>query len=844
MFVCFAASSLCQSDIIEAIRQIYQKCEGVVCPVPWCEGFSFQLENIFTRLKIVAKEKTRGTLAKEITNMTSIFTSHEDCQHPRIVLIEGEPGMGKTTYCQKLAYDWATNQDREWDESFPRVEVLLLLRCCEIESSIWEAIDDQILPEEIDPELKETFFRFVRENPAKVLLLFDGLDEADPQKLAVYFSLLQRKLLPGCHIVITSRHEAGNKVRPFSDTLLEIVGFTSSDAKCFIRKYFRHAEQMAEKLINVLWHPYDDDDDDDDDDEDQHIKRNLKELTKIPLNTLLLCVLFEDFGGILPNNRTQLYVEIVLFVLRRYEMKNHLPSSGKDLLIVYKKELMTLGRMAQESLLKGEQHFDDVRWNFTKSLFIKFGFLSIQAGGSKRTPCFRYSFFHKSFQEFFSGLHLAFSILDGEIDKKSVLTDERYFRELNQVFMFMSGIISSQSEETAVSIVNSVASLASVRGRRSPDDENLYLKLALDVIGECKTCSENLFTKLANTFGKSLDLTEIGIPFMSRTRIAAFSQALAVNTSLTTLDLSLNYIGTEGVTSLSQALAVNTSLTTLNLFKTFFGAKGATSLSQALAVNTSVTTLDLSGNYIGDKGATLLSQALAVNTSVTTLDLSDNSIGAEGATSLSQALAVNTSLTTLDLSSNSIGDEGATSLSQALAVNTSVTILDLSGNSIGDEGATSLSQALAVNISLTTLHLYYNSIGDEGATSLSQALAVNTSLTTLDLSGNSIGDEGATSLSQALAVNTSLTILDLSGNSIGDEGATLLSQALAVNTSVTTLDLSGNSIGDEGATSLSQALAVNKSLTTLDLSQNFIGAPRLSLDSRINCVFTLPLPGS
>ncbi|XP_068681939.1 protein NLRC3-like [Montipora foliosa] len=830
------ASSSSQSDIIESIRQIYQQCEGVVCPIPWCEGFSFQLENIFTRLKIVAKEKTRGTLTKEITNMTSIFASHEDCQHPRIVLIEGEPGMGKTTYCQKLAYDWATKQDREWDESFPRVEVLLLLRCCEIESSIWEAIDDQILPEEIDPELKETFFRFVRENPAKVLLVLDGLDEADPQKLAVYYSLLQRKLLPGCHIVLTSRHEAGNKVRPSSDTLLEIVGFTSSDAKCFIRKYFRHAEQMAEKLLNVLWHPYDDDDH-----EDQHIKRPLEELTKNPLNTLLLCVLFEDFGGILSNNRTQLFVEIVLFVLRRYEMKNHLPSSGKDLLIVYKKELMTLGRMAQESLFKGEQHFDDVRWNLTESLIIKFGFLSIQAGGSKRTPCFRYSFFHKSFQEFFFGLHLAFSILDGEIDTKSVLIDERYFRELNQVFMFMSGIISSQSEETAVSIVNGIASLANVRGRRSPSDENSYLKMALDVMEECKTCSENLYTKLTYSFGKSLDLTEIRIYFKSRASIAAFSQALAVNTSLTILDLSHNSIGAKGATSFSQALALNTSLTTLNLTDNSIGAEGASLLSQALAVNTSLTTLNLTDNSIGAEGASSLSQALAVNTSLTTLYLSFNSIGDEGATSLSQALAVNTSLTTLDLSFNSIGDEGATSLSQALAVNTSLTTLDLSFNSIGDEGATSLSQTLAVNTFLTTLDLSFNSIGDEGATSLSQTLAVNTSLTTLDLSFNSIGDEGATSLSQALAVNTSLTTLYLSFNSIGDEGAISLSQALAVNTSLTTLHLSGNSIGDAGATSLSQALALNTSLTTLDLSRNSIGdagATSLSQALAVNTSFT------
>ena len=849
MFVCFAASSSRQSHIIEWIGQIYQKCEGVVFPVPWCEGFSFQLENIFTRLKIVAKEKTRGTLTKEITSMTSIFTSHEDCQRPRIVLIEGEPGMGKTTYCQKLAYDWATKQDHEWDESFPRVEVLLLLRCREIDSSIWDAIEDQILPEEIDPELKETFFRFVRENPSKVLLVLDGLDEADPQKFAVYLSLIQRKQLPGCHIVLTSRHEAGNKVRPFSDRLLEILGFTRSDAKAFIRKYFRHAEQMAEKLIKDLYPYYVFyDDDDDDDDDDQQVKRSLKELTKSPLNTLLLCVLFEDFGGVLPNNRTQLYVEIVLFVLRRYEMKNHLPSSGKDLLIVYKKELMTLGRMAHESLCKEESHFEDAEGNFKESLFIKFGFLSIQAGGSKRTPCFRYSFFHKSFQEFFSGLYLAFSILDGAIDEMSIMTEERYFRQLNQVFIFMSGIIASQSEETAESIVTSVASLASVTGRKCPADPNSYLKLGLDVIEECKTCSENLYTKLVYTFGKSFDLTEITIDLALGTRIAALSQAIKVNTSLTTLHLPHNSIGAEGATSLSQALAVNTSLTTLDLSRNSIGAEGATSLSQAVAVNTSLTTLHLPHNYIGAEGVTSLSHALAVNTFLTTLDLYRNSIGAEGASSLSQALAVNTSLTTLDLSRNSIGAEGATSLSQALAVNTSLTTLDLSLNSIAAEGATSLSQVLAVNTSLTTLHLSHNSIGAEGATSLSQALAVNTSLTTLHLYDNSMGAEGATSLSQALAVNTSLTTLNLSRNSIGAEGATSLSQAFAENTSLTTLDLSWNSIGAEGATSLSQALAVNTSLTTLDLPHNFIGdegATSLSQALAVNTsLTTLHLSGN
>ncbi|XP_068689636.1 uncharacterized protein [Montipora foliosa] len=368
--------------------------------------------------------------------------------------------MGKTTYCQKLAYDWATKQQCEWDESFPRVEVLLLLRCHEIDFSFWEAIDDQILPVEIDPELKETFFQFVRENPSKVLLVLDGLDEADP-RLDLMRTLT--KLLPGCHIVFTSGHEEGSEVRRYSDTLLEIVGFTKGDAERFIRKYFRDAGQKAEKLIKVLWDPYDDDDD------DQHIEGDLKELTKNPLTTLLLCVLFQDYDGVLPNNITQLYFKIVLFVLRRYELsKNqlHVPSSGKDLCSVYKKELMTLGRMALETLRKGELHFEDVEGNFKESLFIKFGFLTMQAGGSKRTPFFRYSFFHKRFQEFFSGLYLAFSILDGVIDKKSVLTDERFFGQSRQVFIFMNKIIALKSEGTAVS---PAVSSADPEDRRSSD---------------------------------------------------------------------------------------------------------------------------------------------------------------------------------------------------------------------------------------------------------------------------------------------------------------------------------------------------------------------------------------
>ena len=456
-------------------------------PVPWHEEFSFQIENIFTRLKIIEKEKTHGEVtSKEVTNMTSIFTPHNHCMQPTIVIMEGEHGMGKTTYCQKLVFDWASNQCCEWDKSFPRIDVILFLRCCEIKSSLRDAIEEQILPEDIEPKEKEKFFRFLKENPSKVLLLLDGLDEADEETLEMCLRIIRRIQLCGCYIVLTSRPKMASIARRYTDTLLEIVGFTSTDAERYIRKYFQHKEHLAETLISKLI-----------------VEKDLRELIQNPLNTLLLCVIFEDFHGILPNNTTQLYMEIVLFILRRYESKNRL--SNNDLLLVYKTPLMILGKTALESLHKQQLYFDDHKGDIKKQeKLMQFGFLSIQSGGSKRAHCDRYGFFHKSFQEFFSGYFLAFSIIDDVTAFYSELTDPRYMVELLQVFKFMSGIIAQRSEETAVSIVQSIVSIKEEIGGTS-DKYNFHLCLARMFIDECKTYPGGLYRKLSLTLqeGKS-----------------------------------------------------------------------------------------------------------------------------------------------------------------------------------------------------------------------------------------------------------------------------------------------------------------------------------------------------
>ena len=753
-------------------------------PVPWCEDFSFNLNDIFTRLKIVSKEKSRGTLTDEITNITGIFRAHKECQKPRTVLIEGDPGMGKTTYCQKLAYDWATKQD-EWDESFPEIEVLLLLKCHDIKSDIWEAIDDQILPEDVDEEVKRSFFKFIRENQSKVLLLLDGLDEADSCKPDMYFKLVEGRLLPDCHIVLTSRHEAGRKVRRYCDTLWEIVGFTKSDAECFIHKFFKNMEHLPAKLLQELrsgWleHP------------------ELIELTTNPLNTALLCILCDDYKGVLPNNKTQLYIEIVRCVLKRYETKHGLSSNGDDPITVFRKELKQLGRMALQSLRKGELYFEEQEIGCNSSVFSKFGFLSIETGGPKRKPSLRYRFSHKTFQEFFAGFYLAFLIVNDEIDCDSVVTDEGFKSELKQLFLFMSGIVALQCKKTAVSLVKSIAAHINLRSDTS-DRASVISKcvtFAFDCILECKTHNKNLQSHLIDAFGRSLALKTC--------------TTIMVTTSTSLYSDNHLYL-------LTEVLKFNTGLTNLHISMIKIGASGATAISKALKVNTCLTNLDFMMNEIGDSGAAAISEALKVNTCLTHLDLIENEIGDSGAAAISEALKVNTCLTHLNLSSNKIGDSGAAAISEALKVNRCLTHLNLNMNEICYSGIAAISEALKVNTCLTNLDLHCIKIDDSGAAAISEALKVNTCLTNLFLSLNKIGDSGAAAISEALKVNTCLTDLNLNWKEISASGAAAISEALKVNTCLTNLSISKNAIGASDAAAISEKLLFLRLLKSTDV---------------------------
>ena len=369
------------ADLIERIRQLYITREGRLSLFPWCEEFNFSLNEIFTRLKIVNRDKTRRLKSEQIASMTEIFKPHKECSNPRTVLIEGEPGMGKTTYCQKLAYDWAEGQ--EMDASFPDIKLLLLLKCREMSGNIWEAIDDQLLPKDIEEDAKENFFKYIRADQSQVLLVLNGLDEAPSTPRQILSDLVESRELPKCHIVLTSRHEGGVKVSKYCGTLLEIVGFAEEDSKSFILRYFKDMEALGLKLLREIeW------------------KEALKELTVNPLTTALLYLLYEDFNGDLPSSRTHLYLEITDCVLRRFCRKKGLPDKSENPTEVYRDELEQLGRVALKGLKEDKMTFEETNLEVQQVRHLSLNFCQSRQEAAREVPACVMGFHTRAFKTF------------------------------------------------------------------------------------------------------------------------------------------------------------------------------------------------------------------------------------------------------------------------------------------------------------------------------------------------------------------------------------------------------------------------------------------------------------
>ena len=434
-------------------------------PLLWESTIQLPLEKVYTRLKIVlrrkggnqgetkrwsdviwAEDSRRDAASAEArtnkANPCDVFAMLKENKDV-MTIVEGSPGIGKTTFCLKLAYDWANQSSSA--ASFPEFKLVLLLKCRDIDGDLTEAITEQLFPKDLSKDATEELLRFLEdiENQERVLIILDGLDELAEKSKHYVDDLLHRKRWACCYVLATTRQEKGIEIRKHPEFVfnlfLQIEGFTEKDSFEYIRKHFKIAgpehSSKGEKLI-------------------KEIKQNalLQDLRTNPLNLLLLCVVYEDHEGKLPSSRTDLYHVIVMCLLRRYCAKHNVKARRKDrdLETQFERDIRCLGELAWNCLLNGrhsffEEELEELENRNEKLVIRELGFLYKEESLKRLMPQHAYCFLHESFQEYLAASYVALKLRTNRLNVFEHLNFADVVENFPQVFVFVCGILGEEA---------------------------------------------------------------------------------------------------------------------------------------------------------------------------------------------------------------------------------------------------------------------------------------------------------------------------------------------------------------------------------------------------------------
>ncbi|XP_068687978.1 uncharacterized protein [Montipora foliosa] len=426
-------AAIADSVVVKLLRQEYKR-RAEFRPLLWSTGkdMKLHLDEVYTRLKIVVRPKGLGDSEIDLGN---IFCCNKG--EDSMVIAEGSPGIGKTTLCLKLAYDWAKES---MPSTFPVFELVLLLRCRDFDGDIMKAISEQLLPEDIKEKTKKRLWKFVMDihNQERILIILDGLDELPEKSKHHVDKLLHRRILTFCYVLATTRQEKGIEARrQFSfDICLLIEGFSEKDSLEYIRKHFKNVDpSKGERLI-------------------EETKENtlLHALQNNPLNLLLLCVVYEDHEGKLPSSRTDLYQIIFRCILRRYCVKRSVKARNRDgnLEKQFEADLLVLGQLAWNCLLSDRHSFRERELKeFERSddkLVVRYLGLVYKEESLKRLkPRHEYFFLHKSFQEYLAASYIAHKLRRNQFNVFEHVKFYEVVKKFPQVFLFVCGILREEA---------------------------------------------------------------------------------------------------------------------------------------------------------------------------------------------------------------------------------------------------------------------------------------------------------------------------------------------------------------------------------------------------------------
>ena len=705
------------------------------------ELVSGQLNNIIMRNIPLSSADTRPLTIADVLNVKE--------EENKVILIEGGPGMGKSTLAIKICKCWA---DGELLEEYDAV-ILLPLRDPEIQAA--ETIKDLLLI--LDDELREcVYMEITKRNGEGICFLLEGFDELPHQlRNSSIFSKLSEKLSK-CTLVYTSRPEACDQLRHVSSQKIEIRGFKEEQVDEYINNAFENVEDGKEKALKLT----------------AQVRSNpsIRSILYVPINIAIICHLFL-LTLTLPNTLTELYTLLCINLILRH-INKHTPGRVKYLSSLHNLPSQTSEHFLKLCLIAYRGREEDKiifssceleSYGIDDSKLSGLGLLLIAPSTSVYGREKSYNFLHLTVQEYCTAFYIS-KLPDKE--QYECFKKYQFYDSFQMIWRMYSGITRLRNKDIFHHMLP------------SKWVESHYRKRRIIELLHCVYEAHN--DEVCNVVGNHLD-GNIDLSWCRLNQISCSALGYLLKEyrgALKVVQLNHCCIGDEGC---------------MILLNSFLSRDGSSYSSKFELI--------LKANGITDKSYSHIASLLSSNYPITKLNVSGNKLSSS-TDIIFKSLHYNNVLTELLLPYMRPSDVQL--LAQMLTSNNTLSIMDIRGNHIAPQYIIEWR-----NVSLNKLIMYNCKLGVSGADKIGKMFYHNKSITSVDLGDNRIGDEGVEKLVEHLKCNKTIKHLDLRANNITSNGANYLSKLFSLNhTTVNSIELGMNPLKDEGVDLILQSITI------------------------------------
>ena len=794
---------------------------------------------------------TRESLRRDMDDVVFKKTAMEvselgvmaDGSRPKEVLIEGAPGVGKTTF--------AWDQCRQWAEGklLQAYSIVLLLPLRD--NNIRQITSLPSLFRHSQRQVREEVSRRVAESEGKGCLIWlEAWDELgnDLRSHSLFTELIRGIKLPAATIYITSRPWATRgllkQMRDRISQHTELLALAKKDVENEMRVIA--SESGFDFKIYIELNPV------------------MRAAMYTPVSAAIVEQVFKSAPHNPPTTVTGLYSAYVLMRLEQY-LTEH--PKYNDI----KMKVRTLSDLPKR-VLADFQRLCELAYEGVSQQMIVFSSLpegvstlgllqsvpQVYEEGEVRVS---YNFLHYTVQEYLAALHLShlqpqeqMTIIEDKCLRFVKTEFGRDYFEATQfktTFQFLAGItklaaypvefLSDLLSKDAATMYNwlyesqNLPLLTSVLGSGERKLSLSYSATTTDyfVAGYClahsnctwsvdfssvddvameflsKGCNHRLpetgISSQLVSFGSTGSITAEGVKYF-----------LTISNSLLQhiqhLNLSHNQLDRRACDVLAEGVQRMPCLEKLDLRENArIGCGGAVQLVSFLH-SSKLAQLYMSLTGIGDPDFECLVSYIRSTTSLRRLGIGRNNISVESLKLICMALSTNGSMKGLYMSGCPLTTSHCVCLGQLLRhpIHCKIEELYLRRCQLTSDQIGEVVSGLSEDHTLRELWLNCNQIGSEGAVAIAEMLKTNSSLEVLWLEECGVGSSGGVELGRALERNKTLRNLGLSKNALGDDGVRGLSEGLKHNSSLEELFLQGDeSLGEKGVSLLLKCVEEN-----------------------------------